>query len=122
MEYRERWWTDGWRNAEANVGMAMDRIQVGEHHAAMEMNAQVNSRVDTLRATQERAERASVAMQDQQQISNDLAAYVDKLHAQGRTMINNSEQKHWNIVRELPQARSDLARVNPKPREKYDSH
>jgi len=68
MEHRERWWTDGLRNAEANVGMAMDRIQAGEHHAAMEMNAQVNSLVDTLRATQERAERTSVAMQDQQHL------------------------------------------------------
>ena len=111
MEHRERWWTEGWHNAESTVGMEMDRVRAGELNAAQEMNSQMTSLVETLRATQNRAEQSSLAVLDQQRIANDLEVYANRLTAQGRAMINNSEQKHWSIVAELSKARSDLARV-----------
>ena len=98
--------------------MAMDRIQVGEQTAATEMNVQASALADTLRATQARAEHTSIAMQGQQRIANDLEAYVDRFHGQGRSMISNSEQRHWSIVRELSQTRSDIARVESEAERK----
>ena len=50
MEHRERWWTAGLHNAESFVGMEMDRVRASEHNAAQEMNSQMTSLVETLRA------------------------------------------------------------------------
>jgi hypothetical protein len=118
MEHRERWWTEGLHNAESFVGMEMDRVRASEHNAAQEMNSQMTSLVETLRATQSRAEQSSLAVLDQQRIANDLEQYANKLTAQGRAMINNSEQKHWSIVTELAKVRSDLARVETEAERK----
>ena len=54
MEHRDRWWTEGWHNAESAVGMEMDRVRAGELNAVQEMNSQMTSLVETLRATQNR--------------------------------------------------------------------
>ena len=119
MEHRERWWTEGLHNAESFVGMEMDRVRASEHNAAQEMNSQMTSLVETLRATQSRAEQSSLAVLVQQTIiSNDLELYANKLTAQGRAMINKSEQKHWSIVTELAKVRSDLARVETEAERK----
>ena len=91
--------------------MEMDRVLAGDMIAAQEMNFQMTSLVETLRMTQSRAERSSLAALEQQRIADDLEAYANELTAQGRTMINNSEQKHWSIFAELTKTRSDLARV-----------
>ena len=111
MEHRERWWTEGLHNAESCVGMDMDRVRASEHNAAQEVNSQMTSLVETRRAPQSRAEQSSFAVLDHQRIANDLEQYANKLNAQGRAMIKNSEQKHWSIVTELAQVRSELARV-----------
>ena len=118
MEHRERWWTEGLHNAESFVGMEMDRVRASEHNTAQKMNSQMTTLVETLRATQGRAEQSSLAVIDQQRIANDLELYANKLTAQGRAMINNSEQKHWSIVTELAQVRSDLARVETEAERK----
>ena len=34
MEHRERWWTEGLHDAEAFVGVEMDRVRASEHNAA----------------------------------------------------------------------------------------
>ncbi len=52
MEHRERWWTEGWHNAKSAVIMEMGRVRAGAIHAAQEMNSQMTSLVETLRATQ----------------------------------------------------------------------
>ena len=87
MEHRERWWIEGWHNAESTVGMEMDRIRVGELNAAQEMNSQMTSLVDTLRATQNRAEQSSLAVLDQQRIANDPESCATRLTSHGRAMI-----------------------------------
>jgi hypothetical protein len=111
MEHRERWWNQGLQNAKSYVGMEMDRVRASEQNTEQAMNNQMNTLVETLRAAQGRAELSSLAMIDQQRIANDLEQYANKLNAQGRAMINDSEQKHWSIVTELAQVRSELARV-----------
>ena len=98
--------------------MEMDRVRAGELNAVQEMNSQMISLVVTLRATPNRAEHSSLAVIGQQRIANDLEWYATKLTAQGRAMINSSEQKHWSIVTELAKVRSDLARVETEAERK----
>ena len=120
MEHRERWWNEGLQNAKSYVGMELERVRANEQNAEQAMNAQMTTLVETLRAAQGRAELSSLAAIDQQRITNDLEQYANRLNAQGQAMINNSEQKHWSIVSELAQARSEFARGN-RSREK-DTH
>ncbi len=61
MEHRERWWMESMRNAESVVGMELGQVRAGEMHAAQEMNAQMTSMVEALRATQSRAEQSTLA-------------------------------------------------------------
>ena len=118
MEHRERWWNEGLQNAKSYVGMEMDRVRASEQNTEQAMNTQMTTLVETLRAAQGRAELSSLAMIDQQRIANDLEQYANKLNAQGRAMINDSEQKHWSIVTELAQVRSELARVETEAERK----
>jgi hypothetical protein len=118
MEYRERWWNEGLQNAKSYVGMELERVRANEQNAEQAMNAQMTTLVETLRAAQGRAELSSLAAIDQQRITNDLEQYANMLNAQGRAMINNSEQKHWSIVSELAQARSEFARVETEAERK----
>ena len=118
MEHRERWWTEGLQNAKSYVGMEMGRVRASEQNTEQAMNAHMTTLVETLRAAQGRAELSSLAAIDQQRIANDLEQYANKLNAQGRAMINDSEQKHWSIVTELAQVRSELARVETEAERK----
>ncbi len=90
----------------------------GGTHAAQEMNAQMTSLVETLRATQNRAEQRILAALEQQRVPDGLDAYAKKLPAQGRSTINSSEQKHWSIAAELNKARSDTARAETESERK----
>ena len=118
IEHRERWWNEGLQNAKSYVGMELERVRANEQNAEQAMNAQMTTLVETLRAAQGRAELSSLAAIDQQRITNDLEQYANMLNAQGRAMINNSEQKHWSIVSELAQARSEFARVETEAERK----
>ena len=118
MEHRERWWNEGLQNAKSYVGMEMDRVRASEQNTEQAMNTQMTTLVETLRAAQGRAELSSLALIDQQRIANDLEQYANKLNAQGRAIINDSEQKHWSIVTELAQVRSELARVETEAERK----
>ncbi len=100
------------RDAESAVGMEMGRVRDGEVFAAEEMNAQMTSLAETFRTTQYRAEQSALAALEQQRIADKLEAYARRLTALGRSMLNNSEQKHWSIIAELNKVRSDLVRMD----------
>ena len=117
MEYRERWWTSGLKNAEAAVGLEMSRVRDNELAASEGMEAQMGQLIGVLRATQSRAEDSSLAALEQQKLASDLDVYAKRLTTQGRMMIKNSEQKQWNLVSELNASQLLLARVQTEARE-----
>ena len=51
MEYRERWWTSGLKNAEAAVGLEMSRVHASEVAASEGMEAQMATLLGVLRTT-----------------------------------------------------------------------
>ena len=111
MEHRERWWTTGLHNAEAAVGLELGRVHASEVAAAEGMEAQMASLLGVLRTTQSRAEDSSLAALEQRKLASDLDLYATRFTAQGRMMINNSEQKQWHLVSEMNASRAELARV-----------
>ncbi len=93
MEHRERWWMTGLCNAEAAVGMDMDRLHASEVAAATTMEAQMATLLRVLRTKQNRAERSSMAALGRPNLDGDPDAYVKRLATQGRRMMTKSEQK-----------------------------
>ncbi len=93
MERRKRWLTEGMRNAESAVGMEIGCFRNGKVLTGEEMNIQTMSLVEILRTTQNRAERSTLAALEQQCVADNLMAYAKRMTAQGRIMMNKSEQK-----------------------------